>query len=219
MHRWLGIIDPEQTISLFRLDHKQDLQIIRHSSVACQNHSTGTEIFVCNRFADDAEFRFDHIPPVTNYIRRTGAYLNWRYFDIPRHNYRGLYAKTGQFAVYRIETITGQNAAVLRLLEWSFTTDLATQAMGRLLQDARRQNVILMDFFCTAPAVGRELENLGFFPNTALTTPLPYLFRPICQAEPISVAIDLPPHGQLRNLDFSTWYITKGDSDIDRIKC
>lgn len=219
MPRWLSILDATKTASLFGISRQQDMEIIGRSSLKCRNQPAGPDISCCTRFADDADFRFDHIPAVKSYSRRTGPYLNWRYFDIPRHNYRGLYAKNGQFAVYRIETITGHEAAALRILEWSFAGNLAAAAMGWLLQDAHRQGVIMMDFFCTAPAVGRELENLGFFSQSELKTPIPYLFRPVCQADGISVAVDLPPHRQPRNLDFSTWYITKGDSDIDRIKC
>ena len=34
----------------------------------------------------------------------------------------------------------------------------------------------------------------------------------------IDVAIDIPPHREKRTLNFDEWYITKGDSDMDRIK-
>ncbi len=66
--------------------------------------------------------------------------------------------------------------------------------------------------------MGASLEKLGFLPSSALSSQIPDLFRPTNYSGGIAVAIDMPPHREERKLDFGQWYITKGDSDVDRVK-
>ena len=94
----------------------------------------------------------------------------------------------------------------------------AIEAMKMIIADGSQHSVIMLDFFCTADIVGQELEKLGFVRAEQLQSDTPCLFRPIKNTKGISVAIDMPPHRTKRSLDFSKWYITKGDTDIDRIK-
>ena len=61
-------------------------------------------------------------------------------------------------------------------------------------------------------------ESPGFLPETALVTPIPNQFRPTNRTGEFRLAIDVPPHGRTRSFTFTEWYITKGDSDIDRAK-
>jgi hypothetical protein len=150
-------------------------------------------------------------------VRRTGRYLNWRYLDIPKHDYRVIRTERG-LGVYRLETIMGTDAGVVRILEWTFGTDEAAGALATIMADAEPRNPILVDCHCTHPAVGASLRPLGFVPQSATKTPMPDLFRPTYRSGGYAVAIDLPPHRARRTVDFDRWYITIGDSDIDRVK-
>ena len=96
--------------------------------------------------------------------------------------------------------------------------DSASNALAVILREARENECILIDFFCTAEEVGKELSQHGFFPESSVSSKIPYLFRPIHYADGISLAIDLPPHQTERSIDYFEWYFTKGDNDIDRIK-
>ena len=96
---------------------------------------------------------------------------------------------------------------------------MTAETLAFLIKEGKKNGSVLIDFYCTAKEIGEELIQYGFFPDTVLSTPVPHLFRPIYyNGEGMSVAIDLPPHRKPKSLDFGEWYITKGDSDFDRIK-
>jgi hypothetical protein len=204
---------------MLKVDNSEDKKILTASQAQLLSLKSAAEVNFVHHFEDEEDFTFDHWPEIIGYSRRLGRFLNWRYFEIPRHNYKALRSPNGQFAVYRIETIKDHTETVLRILEWNLAGPSAVSAMKMIVDDAREHNAILMDFFCTAEIVGLELEKLGFLPEKQLLTQIPYLFRPIkWEAPGISAAIDLPPHRTKRHIDFLQWYITKGDTDMDRIK-
>lgn len=218
--RWTGIIDPEIAAIRFDIGDEASLELMYASAETLRGRRDTSRIYHCDRFDPDVEFRFDRWSSIKGYAGRTGEYLNWRYFDIPRHNYRAIGGPNGQFAVYRVEKMKGFEESVVRILEWNFWGDSAGEAVQTILQEGQREGAILMDFFCTSSEVAEGLEDAGFVPSTSFaTTPIPYLFRPLHHtAEGIRVAIDLPPHRRDRHVAFNEWYITKGDSDMDRIK-
>lgn len=219
MPRWIGILQAEQAARIFSVESAEDRRRLFESQAHLRSLPAGAEIQRVSRFDPEEDFTFARWPEIIGYSRRTGRYLNWRYFDIPRHSYQTLRNDAGQFAVYRIEKIKNQEEAVVRILEWSFFGVAAASALQTMVADGLQHNAILLDFFCTAEGVGGELEKLGFLRENHLQSPIPYLFRPIKQNAPgLAAAIDLPPHRTRRDLDFRQWYITKGDSDIDRIK-
>ena len=216
--RWIGFIDPEAVASRFGVDGP-GRELMFASSEALGTECDTSEIRPCVRFESTDEFRFDKRGEVKGFASRTGDYLNWRYFDIPRHNYRAIRGPDEQFAVYRVEKIKWHEESVLRILEWNFSGESVGGAVRTILEDGRQEGAILMDFFCTSGQVAKGLEGAGFFPSNSLAPmTVPYLFRPVHQADGIRVAVDAPPHRRERDLDFNEWYITKGDSDMDRIK-
>lgn len=218
MPRWIGILDAVQAIKLFKIENARDREaMVRSESVLKDLGKKMTGLHRCARFDPDEEFLFDQWPDIVGYSRRTGAYLNWRYFDIPRHNYRAL-RNEREFAVYRIEGITGYPWAVVRVLEWSFAEDSSREAMAYMVEDGLKNGAILIDFFCTAREIGSEFGSLGFLEEGRIASVIPYLFRPIHDGAGVPVAIDMEPHREKREVDFGRWYITKGDGDADRIK-
>jgi sialate O-acetylesterase len=148
----------------------------------------------------------------------TGICLNWRYVDIPKHHYRTIRNASG-FAIFRFESIKDTDEKVLRILEWGFQDCDSQEMMNTLLDVAKEERAILADFFCSSTAIGQAFERMGFL-NSDDTgeEPIPYQFRPLNQAPGIEMAIDFPPHRKRRSFPFASWYITKGDGDIDREK-
>gem|GEM_PF-2018282 len=216
--RWIGVLDDKKVQEIFKVTAVKDRQLLQKSVGELRRCKPSDDIYRCERFEPGEEFSFEHWPEIAGYTRRTGKFLNWRYFDIPRHNYQALRSEKGEFAIYRLETIKGYKEKVVRILEWSFSDDDAAGAMGLLVKEALQEGAILLDFFCTAGSVGKELKRLGFLSEDSLQGEIPFLFRPIKYDRGIAVAVDMPPHRQKRSVDFSRWYITRGDSDIDRIK-
>ena len=218
MPRWVGILQPEFVCSLSSISNPFDQGVIVESHKRLMDHQDTTGIYHCDRFNPDDEFLLDQWPEIRNYCRRTGAYLNWRYVDIPHHNYRIIRCPQNQFGVYRIESIMGYEAKVVRVIEWTFKGDWISKALAIILQDVFNCGGVLIDFFCTAESLGRELIEFGFIPESALNSRIPYLFRPLHLSDGICTAIDMPPHQRPQQINFNEWYITKGDSDIDRVK-
>lgn len=216
--RWVGVIAPQAVIDLFQITLPSDRQTITAAAQRLTAHKSSVGVEKCARFLPDEEFLLDHWPTVEGYCRRTGCYLNWRYLDIPKHNYQAICNERGQCAVYRIEPVTGYSESALRILEWTFDRAAGPTAMAALLEEAQLHNTILMDFFCTAEEIGAAFGDMGFLAQDSLAQTIPYLFRPIHPHPGIALAVDLPPHRKKRSFNFDRWYFSKGDSDIDRIK-
>ncbi len=219
--RWVGVLDADAVCEVLSVPEGAD-RMRMHCSVgtlASVGATADAAVERVQRFEDDEELTLAAFPSVRAHTRRTGRYLNWRYVDIPRHDYVCLRVDGEGLVVFRIEDIQGHRCAALRIVEWTASGDAARSAMAYVLACGRERNVVLLDFFCTAEEVGRSLESLGLMPEAAWEHPLPYLFRPIQPMnEGIRLAIDLPPHRRARSLDFSRWYITTGDGDVDRVK-
>ncbi|MBI5629788.1 MAG: hypothetical protein HY921_02755 [Elusimicrobia bacterium] len=218
--RWVGVLDAEKAAELFEIRDGADKRALRESARRLGSLSaSGGLVDRVGRFADEEEFLPRGFKTVDGWVRRTGRFLNWRYADIPRHSYRMLRGAGGQFAVYRVETITGRRESAIRILEWWAWDEWRKNALSAILEDGRRENAVILDFFCFSGEVGGRLEDLGFMGRDSFRgRPIPYLFRPLHRADEIVSAIDAPPHRNARDADFGRWYITKGDGDLDRVK-
>lgn len=171
-----------------------------------------------SRFDHQQEYLLSPKEGITGYIQRSGSYLNWRYFDIPEHNYRAILNNNNEFGIFRLEEVLGTNHKVCRLLEWTFAGDSIAPALGKIMSLLNREECALIDFFCTSQTIRDSLCNYGFIDQNQFTPPLPHLFRPMAYLGDIQMAVDLPPHLKKRTFPFHDWYMTKGDSDLDRIK-
>jgi len=218
MSRYLGIIDKEFVVSFFECEQKQDMHTIETSAISLGVYKDIGEITSVERFDPEGEYCFNEWQDIKGYSRRTGRFLNWRFIDIPDHNYKCIKHSDGGYAVYRIESIMNHNRGVTRLIEWNFKNDKARQALAFIINDSKKYRSILIDFFSTARDIGKDLEKLGFINECNMKKRLPYLFRPLKQKDGIAVGIDRAPHNAKRNINFDNWYITSADGDMDRIK-
>jgi len=213
--RWWAAIDAEACLDLFKFG-KQDARVILQSAGDLPTSGGGGEQEIA-QFDPSDDFSISHYGRDIARAKRTGHYLNWRYFDIPRHNYRAI-RSAGQFAIFRVEPVMGSSVSVIRILEWTFDAALTPRALASIMNVAKDRRPILMDFHCSCEPIGRSIEHFGFVRQDATTKPMPDLFRPTNYSGGNAIAIDLPPHRSERLIDFTNWYITSGDSDVDRIK-
>jgi len=217
MPRWWGVLDAGQVAELFAFTDIDDLKVLAGSQDELARNLRSPRFSTVDRLDADEEFGFEHLGGVQGWVRRDGRYINWRYRDIPHHNYRILHGGNA-FAVFRVETIMHTNAQVIRLLEWTFGVRETPAALASVIEAAGAPNPILLDFHCTSARIGAGLVGAGFRPQAATRKSMPDMFRPANYSGGYPVAIDLPPHRTQRRIDFSSWYITSGDSDVDRVK-
>ena len=219
MPRRIGIIDSEKVFALFSLTGDSTLNTLLKSEEMLSKFRDSTDISPVGRFSDTDEFRFEDQPTVKGYVRRSGKFLNWRYFDIPGHNYKAITGPGNMFAVYRIENIMDKKESVLKIIDWNFNGESAKNALSFILKESMKSDIIMIDFFCTNSGTNEFFDSHGFFDEGSISENIPFLFRPLnFNTGGISLAIDIPPHMKKRNIDFSEWYISRGDGDIDRIK-
>lgn len=215
--RWWAVVDFKKASSIFQIENISDLDLMVRSETLLRNTKNGKAIWESDRFDSSDDFLPSNSQNIKGFAKRSGSYLNWRYIDIPEHNYR-IIRNDNAFAVFRLETIMGTQSSVMRLMEWTFGIEDSEHAVAEIFNIASSNGAVAIDFHCTATAIGQLLETFGFVPQEKTITPMPDLFRPINHSGGYAVAIDLPPHRTLRKIDFESWYITLGDSDIDRIK-
>lgn len=214
--RWWAAADADQVVGLCGLSDDDDRAVVARSAAAFNRARAAPIGHAVDRLDPSDEFWLDDGGRV-NGVRRTGRYLNWRYVDIPAHDYRVIRTDAG-LGVYRIETIMGTQASVIRLLEWTFDATETPGVLSSVMAAAAGSNPILLDFHCTCRIAGTRLAPFGFVPQDATRVPMPDLFRPTYRSGGYAVALDLPPHRTTRAVDWDRWYITIGDSDIDRVK-
>jgi hypothetical protein len=215
--RFWAAIDADRVAELFALSDSADRAILQRSSECFWRNMAAPAAKRVSRLDSEDEFLFEHLGGVSNYVRRSGRYLNWRYIDIPKHAYR-IVRTDKSVGVYRIETVMGAEASVIRILEWTFGPEEAAGALTTVMAEAASHEPVLVDFHCTYRTLGSLLAPFGFVPQSATKISMPDLFRPTYRSGGYAVAIDLPPHRTTRTIDFDSWYITIGDSDIDRVK-
>ena len=182
---------------------------------SCKQGIHGKEISL---FDDRHIVDFRNWPEIRGWIGRSPKWLNWRYFDIPEHHYRAyeIPGKSG-FAVISLKSIRGHAHKVLRILEWTFAPQDTAEALSMLLNKANGKECIMIECFCTAESLGKELAAKGFINDKRFGKGrVPMKFPSLKSGPGFSMAIDIPM--PLENDTYDDWYITAGDMDLDRNK-
>jgi hypothetical protein len=210
------VVNPEICSDLFETSLKDLKQLQAKSDKTLGENISSTVISEINKF--DPSENYDLVwKSAKNSIHYTGAYLNWRYFDIPRHDYKVL-AFEKEFVIFREEEIKGTDYKAIRILEWNISPQKIGQAIKMIFEMAG-DDLALIDFFCSCREVIDNLKVFGFIEiDEFWENQIPFLFRPTHYRDEITVAYDFPPHFKKREMDYNSSYITKGDGDIDRIK-
>ncbi|MBI2570585.1 MAG: hypothetical protein HYV63_26585 [Candidatus Schekmanbacteria bacterium] len=217
MDRWLLPLNLEAVLDIAGVAGGADAARLAESSQHAQPGDGGA-VEHLDELPADRQIAFDHWPDLDCGVSRRTDFVNWRYVQIPRHHYKILRGDEEQFAVIRFETIAGRNFGICRLLEWTCHGAIGRAVLGEIIRLCRLERAILLDFYSTARSLAQELRALGFLSESELAKPIPRLFRPLGPGWPLRLAVDLPPHRHARSLDFGRWYVTLGDSDLDRVK-
>jgi ribosomal protein S18 acetylase RimI-like enzyme len=151
--------------------------------------------------------------------RRTAAFLNWRYVSHPVFQYRIFDARstTGLkgIAVYRVEQVRNVPVRVGRIVELMAGPVAALALLDAIVEDARTERAVALDFFCPHSRLVDPLTSAGLEREApAATSRLPMLFQPVDHTRR-----GIRFMAYLRNLgavDHFDWYVTKGDGDQDR---
>jgi hypothetical protein len=152
--------------------------------------------------------------------RRSAHYLNWRYIHHPLWTYRCFEARADGrllgLAVYHIEPVRDLSVSVGRLVELVSEPDGANALLGAVLDDARAQQVALVDFFSSSSQMTSALRAFGFLTGEeGPVGQIPLLFQPVDrQRASIHFMAQLTRVAGAPGL--GGWYITKSDADQDR---
>lgn len=188
---------------------------------ALASSSGGADVQPVSEFGAGATAIWDRICAQESFAgtRRSTEYLNWRYAAHPSSTYRLFEAhRNGElsgFAVYRVERVRNVPVKVGRLVELA-STESTGDLIDALLEDSKREGIVALDFFCSAPEGFGSMDQKGFLsPGDSASNQIPILFQPIDRRR---TAIPFMAH--LKNLvaevEGVSWHVTKGDGDQDR---
>jgi len=216
LSRFIGIIDLQYVASIFKIKLTENFNNDSKRLKKISEKANLDSISLINRFETNEEMTFDSFKELEARLRYTSNYLNWRYVDIPECNYQIIKGtKHGEYCIFRIEKIKHYDVSVMRIIECSFGPDTIQNAIGFLFQESFKNNVILMDFFCSYKKIGNLFEQHGFGScDKQYYNIIPYLFRPICNSMELIICIN----GNGTTINDKKWYITKGNGDMDRVK-
>jgi GNAT superfamily N-acetyltransferase len=142
---------------------------------------------------------------------RDEEFLRWRYEEHPRFRHE-VVRRDGGLAAWRIETVAGSEARVMRVLDFLGGGDLARD----VVEAARRAGAVFADFACASARFGAPLEAAGFAREDRLPASLPGRFQPLDFSDrPLVSCFWAAPRlgGDLFGDDL---YVTRADSDLDR---
>lgn len=221
MPRWVAALDPERVLSITEDGGNISVLLQDSSRRLATLVADDSSIREVDGFQSDFEVSPSlFYPEISSFVRRQGSFLNWRYMQMPRHDYRALTDdKSGSLVVFRIEAIKDRDVAVLRIVEWIVHPRRVEAMLGWLVDVARQAGVILMDFFCSSRLIGSPLEGAGFIDEARLDYTVPAYFRPLWNPpRGNAVAVDFLPLREKKIINFDHWYIVRGDGDTDRVK-
>jgi FkbH-like protein len=220
LHRYVAVLDPEQASVLAESGtlHWPDGPVPTAKEGNSQIAVTRIECFT--QEAADLWDAMRGNEAAFAATRRTLSYLNWRYTDHPQFPYRLFEARSeGRlvgWAVYRVEQAKDLTVRVGRLVEFVCKPDAEDALLEGLLDDARAQQALAMDFFCGSEFHAPLLAGHGFLPGTdPRTEQIPMLYQPIDRRRAgIRFLANLNQIPEASTVEY--WYVTKSDGDQDR---
>jgi predicted N-acetyltransferase YhbS len=199
MHRWVRVFDVE---ALRRLLNGRPVPDAAWAAWG-QTQRLSTE--------SGSEPQTSTVPVLGVAACRDAAFLQWRYAEHPVFRYEVLRDSAG-FAAYRIEQVRDSDVSVMRIVDFTGGSELATT----VAHAARAAGVAFADFSCKSDPFGRPLESVGFQREDRLPAELPGRFQPLDFSDrPIVSCFWAAPR---LAVDFGgeDLYVTRADSDLDR---
>lgn len=166
----------------------------------------------------DAAWAADFAPGLVG-TWRDAAYVQWRYRDHPRFDYRVRLATEGGrargLAVWRRQVVEGRAEEVLRIVELLGDEAAGRALVAEILAEAAESAVAFADFYCTSPAFAAPLESAGFAREDPGGPVLPALFQPLDARRTALTGAFWASDGTERFAGRDV-YFTRSDGDQDR---
>lgn len=220
--RWLMITDAEALGRLLALDPAPTTRNVEGARRFADEARSAATAYVLKEDADalGEEWRPALAQRSRVYTDKTVEYLSWRYFRHPSIPYAVISdrAEGGGVAVLRLERISEPRMSVGRITEFlpreGGEQALAAAVAGYLIE----KNAAFADFFCAAESYGAALPRPFVQPQEHAVYRAPRLFQPLEWRERDSINASLCKGAgwkTLPDIDFSSFYLTKGDSSQD----
>jgi hypothetical protein len=218
--RLIGIIDSEGVHNLFpdvELKYLEDCQQKMLDAVGNINSSNASKSD--NFDGTDASALINN-PKIRFHLDYSPDYLKWRYQSMPLHIYQIIRAGKDDFMVYRSEPVLNSDVTVIRIVEWCVQPNNLKAVLAELISNAYKEKAILFDFFCTSREITSQLSKYGGFgfQKNAGMSQVSRWFRPVNAAPPMVIAAKITDVSGNAFSDFSSMYLTTGNSDADRMK-
>jgi GNAT superfamily N-acetyltransferase len=216
--RYVYIVDPQRARTLTETGGLEWPEATRSDDSALP---PDVAINLVDRFSDESTRLWDTtLGASAAGTRRTAKFLNWRYAGHPVFDYRLFEVRrNGQLrglAVYRVEQVRNLPVRVGRIVELVAESGLERCLLDTVIDDARSQDVVALDFFCASQRFSTLMAQCGFIAGEDnAAAQIPTLFQPIDRRR-----TGIPFMAYLRNVpdaaELHDWYVTKGDGDQDR---
>jgi hypothetical protein len=217
LQRVIGILNAEKVLKLFSVTDRDILVSNERKLAAAVKSVHSDEIRTTHNFAKSNTSALAKFADIRGHIAYSPEYLQWRYGDIPYHNYQCICTDEGDFAVYRIEPIMDSGANILRIVEWCVRPSNGKAVLANFRKAALSMGAVLMDFFCSNTTLSTWfIHDGGFAPqNAAGMEGVTRWVNPVNAAPPIVAAIDAD---KATSIGLHYWYLTTGNGDADRFK-
>ena len=186
--RLLLLLEPQKLLELIQ-DFSVDLAIPLY--VEDSGAPTEMEVQELLSFRDLHQYGWDdyywrQFAPTCMGPAREVDYLKWRYEDIPIFRYTGLLAlkagKPNGLLVYRVERIRDTSYDIIRLVDLIADPSAVKALVLAIVEQARRENALMVDFFCTQRRYHKTLAQMGFLDameTNGARYRYPFLFQPL----------------------------------------
>lgn len=151
---------------------------------------------------------------------RTKAFLQWRYFDHPKGDYKVFVLGKQTINACAIVRIDGQTQKGLRILDVFGEKKQLHPLLMELRKWGGLQQCAFVDFYCTKPVDRECFEKAGFqWLNEEEKSLVPFLLNPLTTKYTFNENLALLFSGESfasSSITFLDTYFTKGDADRDR---
>ena len=214
--RYVYVLDRDRA-ALLTEDGRLDWPPAPRSMPAC--HSTS--VARVDGFDEDTTKLWDEMWGASAAgTRRSAAFLNWRYAAHPTFTHHLFEVHdSGRLrgvAVLRIEKVRDMPRRVGRVLELLGDEEHIPALLASVIEDARTEAAVAVDFFCGSRRMARPLEAAGFLPGECPPgSSIPILFQPVDRTRTgILFMANLQKAPAAATVE--EWYVTKSDGDQDR---
>ncbi len=153
-------------------------------------------------------------------IDRTSVYLNWRFVNHPKINYKifGIKKRNNLYAGYIVMRLEEGDRRAVRIVDLiASDNNTKTELLKTALAYAAEKKVDFIDFFCSIKIYADSLQSFGFFgPETKETIKTPIFILPLdTNRKNINWAFKVI-NLEFKNIRKDDWFIVKADGDKDR---